>query len=132
MLTFSARLNRLFDTVYPPGRGPYSGAEAISALAEAGVKMSAPYLSQLRSGNRTNPSATTMAALAKFFGVKPAYFTDDYYHRELDRELTWLEITRDEHIRRIAERAWALSPQGRRELELKAEELLAGEGGAGT
>jgi transcriptional regulator with XRE-family HTH domain len=124
MPTFAARLNRLFDTVYPPGRGPYSGAEAVTALAEAGVKMSAPYLSQLRSGNRTNPSASTMAALAKFFGVKPDYFTEDHYYRELEKELTWLEISRDESIRRIGIRASALTAQGRRELELRADELL--------
>ena len=54
--TFAARLNRLFDTVYPPGRGPHTSAEVIAALKAEGVTMSAPYLSQLRSGNRTNPS----------------------------------------------------------------------------
>ena len=29
--TFAARLNRLFDTVYPPGRGPHTSAEVIAA-----------------------------------------------------------------------------------------------------
>ena len=29
-MTFSARLNRLFDTVYPPGRGPHTSAEVIA------------------------------------------------------------------------------------------------------
>ena len=51
--TFSARLNRLFDTVYPPGRGPHTSAEVIAALKAEGITMSAPYLSQLRSGNQT-------------------------------------------------------------------------------
>ena len=51
--TFAARLNRLFDVVYPPGRGPHTSAEVIAALKAEGVTMSAPYLSQLRSGNRT-------------------------------------------------------------------------------
>lgn len=54
--TFAARLNRLFETVYPPGRGAHTSAEVIAALRSEGVTMSAPYLSQLRSGNRTNPS----------------------------------------------------------------------------
>ena len=54
-MTFAARLNRLFDTVYPPGRGAHTSAEVIAALKAEGVTMSAPYLSQLRSGNRTNP-----------------------------------------------------------------------------
>lgn len=83
--TFAARLNRLFDTVYPPGRGPHTSAEVIAALKSEGVTMSAPYLSQLRSGNRTNPSAATMAALANFFRIKPAYFTDDEYYEKLAR-----------------------------------------------
>ena len=40
--TFAARLNRLFDTVYPPGRGPHTSAEVIAALKAEGVTMSAP------------------------------------------------------------------------------------------
>jgi hypothetical protein len=107
--TFSARLNRLFDTVYPPGRGPHTSAEVIAALKAEGVTMSAPYLSQLRSGNRTNPSAATMAALANFFRIKPAYFTDDEYYEKLDKELTWLANMRDEGVRRIAARTVGLS-----------------------
>ena len=63
--TFAARLNRLFDTVYPPGRGPHTSAEVIAALKAEGVTMSAPYLSQLRSGNRTNPSSTTMTSTTR-------------------------------------------------------------------
>ena len=60
--TFAARLNRLFETVYPPGRGPHTSAEVIAALKAEGITMSAPYLSQLRSGNRTNPSSATMTS----------------------------------------------------------------------
>lgn len=89
--TFAARLNRLFDTVYPPGRGPHTSAEVIAALKAEGITMSAPYLSQLRSGNRTNPSGATMAALANFFRIKAAYFTDDEYYEKLDKELQWLK-----------------------------------------
>ena len=81
--TFSARLNRLFDTVYPPGRGPHTSAEVVAALNAEGTAMSAPYLSQLRTGHRTNPSAATMTALANFFRIKPAYFTDDDYYQKV-------------------------------------------------
>jgi transcriptional regulator with XRE-family HTH domain len=128
MTTFAARLNRLFDTVYPPGRGPYTGSEAVAALRGAGVKISAPYLSQLRSGNRTNPSVATMSALATFFGVEPAFFTDDRYHTELDKELTWLDAVHDEQVRHIATRVMDLSPRARREVELRADELSRQEG----
>src|SRR5436305_13716877 len=82
--TFSARLNRLFDTVYPPGRGPHTSAEVIAALKAEGVTMSAHYLSQLRSGNRTIPSGATMAAIANFFTIKHPYFNDDQYSKTLD------------------------------------------------
>jgi hypothetical protein len=43
-----------------------------------------------------------MAALANFFRIKPAYFTDDEYYEKLDKELTWLANMRDEGVRRIA------------------------------
>ena len=74
--------------------------------------MSAPYLSQLRSGNRTNPSSATMAALANFFRIKSAYFTDDEYYEKLDKELSWLATMRDDGVRRIAVRAVGLSAAG--------------------
>ena len=121
--TFSARLNRLFDTVYPPGRGSHTSAEVIGALKAEGVTMSAPYLSQLRYGNRTNPSATTMTALANFFRIKPEYFTDDAYYAKLDAELTFLASMRDDGVRRIAARAVGLSPEAQRDVAEKVDEL---------
>jgi transcriptional regulator with XRE-family HTH domain len=125
--TFSARLNRLFDTVYPPGRGPHTSAEVIAALKAEGITMSAPYLSQLRSGNRTNPSTATMAALANFFRIKSAYFTDDEYYEKLDKELSWLATTRDDHVRRIAVRTAELSPEAQREVMERVNELRRAE-----
>ncbi|OBJ51234.1 secretion protein EspR [Mycobacterium sp. 1423905.2] len=125
--TFAARLNRLFDTVYPPGRGPHTSAEVIAALKAEGITMSAPYLSQLRSGNRTNPSSATMAALANFFRIKPAYFTDDEYYEKLDRELQWLAATREDGVRRIAERAQGLSNDAQQQIVERIEELRQAE-----
>ena len=122
--TFAARLNRLFDTVYPPGRGPHTSAEVIAALKAEGITMSAPYLSQLRSGNRTNPSTATMAALANFFRIKPAYFTDDEYYEKLDRELAWLATMRDDGVRRIALGAAELSAESRQDIAERVNELL--------
>ncbi|MEV6661078.1 helix-turn-helix transcriptional regulator [Nocardia fluminea] len=43
-------------------------------LQAAGHRISAPYLSQLRSGHRDNPSPKTVAALAEYFQVRPDYF----------------------------------------------------------
>jgi transcriptional regulator with XRE-family HTH domain len=121
--TFAARLNRLFDTVYPPGRGPHTSAEVIAALKSEGITMSAPYLSQLRSGNRTNPSSATMAALANFFRIKPAYFTDDEYYEKLDKELAWLAAVREDGVRRIAVRAAGLSAQAQQDIVERVNEL---------
>ena len=121
--TFAGRLNRLFDTVYPPGRGPHASAEVIAALRAEGVTMSAPYLSQLRSGHRGNPSRSTMTALANFVRIKPEYFTDDAYYEKLDEELTWLANMRDEGVRRIASRTVGLSPQAQRDVVEKVDEI---------
>ncbi len=125
--TFAARLNRLFDTVYPPGRGPHTSAEVIAALKAEGITMSAPYLSQLRSGNRTNPSAVTMAALANFFRIKSAYFTDDEYYEKLDKELSWLATMRHDGVRRIALQAAELSPEAQHEVMARVNELRRAE-----
>ena len=125
--TFAERLNRLFDTVYPPGRGPHTSAEVILALKAEGVTMSAPYLSQLRSGNRTNPSAATMAGLANFFRIKPDYFTDDGYYEKLDKELSWLASMREDGVRHIATSAAELSAEGRREIAERVEQLRRAE-----
>lgn len=123
MNTFAARLNRLFDTVHPPGRGPHSSAEVVAALKAEGLTMSAPYLSQLRSGTRTNPSGATMDALANFFRINSAFFTDDSYYAKLDKELTLLAGLRDEGVRRVAARAIGLSPQAQRDVVEKVDEL---------
>ncbi|MEB3033625.1 helix-turn-helix domain-containing protein [[Mycobacterium] nativiensis] len=121
--TFAVRLNRLFDVVYPPGRGPHTSAEVIAALKAEGITMSAPYLSQLRSGNRTNPSVATMAALANFFRIKPAFFTDDDYYAKLDSELSWLDGVRDAGVRRIATNSIGLSLESQKDVLERIDEL---------
>jgi thiamine monophosphate synthase len=64
-----------------------------------------------------------MAALANFFRIKPAFFTDDDYHEKLDKELTWLANMRDEGVRRIASRTVGLSAQAQDDVAAKVEEL---------
>ena len=55
--------------------------------------------------------------------VAPAYFTDDEYYEKLDKELTWLANMRDEGIRRIAARTVGLSPEAKKDLADKVDEL---------
>jgi transcriptional regulator with XRE-family HTH domain len=94
MISFADKLNLLFDTAYPPGQGPFRSAEVLDSLRRTGVTMSAPYLSQLRSGNRSMPSGQTIHDLAAFFRVDPAYFTDDRRYAEISDELRCIEQAR--------------------------------------
>jgi transcriptional regulator with XRE-family HTH domain len=96
MATFAERLNLLFDTVYPPGRGPFRSSEVIKELSGVGITISAPYMSQLRSGTRSEPSEQTVIALSRFFLVDPLFFTDDRAFEEARAELRHLNEARRE------------------------------------
>ncbi|BCK56699.1 helix-turn-helix domain-containing protein [Nocardia wallacei] len=128
MASFADRLNKLFATVHPPGRPPLSNAEVAANLAAAGQPVSKPYLSQLRSGQRTNPSAETIAALAKFFKVEPQYFTDDVYAARVDHDLELLSQLRGYNLRRLSSRAFDLSEESQNLLAVMADKLRASEG----
>ncbi|MFQ6396120.1 helix-turn-helix domain-containing protein [Nocardia sp. KC 131] len=128
MVDFAERLNKLFDTVHPPGRPPHTSAEVAAALAVAGRPISKPYLSQLRSGQRTNPSNDTVAALAKFFKVRPDYFTDDVYAAKIDHDLDLLSQLRGYELRRLSSRAFDLSEESQNLLTSMADKLRTSEG----
>lgn len=116
--TVASRLNRLFDTIRPPGRGPLRNYEVLQALRARGIEMSAPYLSQLRAGRRSHPSLDMLRPLADFFGVSIAYFTeaDTAYTKYLETELCWLETTHDPAVRMITTALLTLSPDVRENL----------------
>lgn len=105
------RLNHLFETVHRPGRGPYSLREVVEAInADTGTKLlSAAYLSQLRTGQRTEPSHSRLAAIARFFGVDIRYFSDDETAEATDQQLEFLAAMRDSGVRAVAIRAAGLS-----------------------
>lgn len=107
--TFAARLNLLFEAVVPPGGREYFSAEVVDRVRASGATMSAPYLSQLRNGVRTWPSAQTIDAVASFFGVSPAYFTDEEHFRLVADELRLNVAAREPMTRRIVERVAGLS-----------------------
>ncbi len=116
--SFAARLNRLFHTVYPPGRGPYLSLELVRALEARGLTLSAPYLSQLRSGRRDNPSFDTMYMIAEFFGIKSDYFTgrDAAYCARLEAELDWLDLVHNPGVRLLTTAVAGLTPRSRERL----------------
>lgn len=101
--SFAAQLNRLFETIYPPGRGPFTSQELIEWVRRGGMRLSAPYLSQLRTGDRQGPSQYTIDLIAEFFGIDSEYFTDPEgnYGRRLDAELGWLALAHNPDVRRL-------------------------------
>lgn len=101
---FAARLEYLFATVHPAGRGPYSIEEVA-----AGTGLSARYLTNLRRGIQANPTYRAIASLAGHFGVPAAYFFDDD-GRAADRVVA--ARLRDPALRRIVDEAARLTPAG--------------------
>lgn len=115
---FAQRLNRLFATVYPPDRAPYSSEDLVHALAMRGFRLSSPYLSQLRSGQRVRPSLEIIEMIADFFGIRSDYFTDrdENYRRALEEELDWLDLARNPAVRRLTTALTELDPDCREQL----------------
>jgi transcriptional regulator with XRE-family HTH domain len=128
--TLASKLDHLFRTVRPPGGGEYSYrdvARAVEAMP-GDTTISASYVHQLRNGAKSNPAMKHVGALARFFGVPPAYFYDDDEARTVADELALVAAMRDAGVRRIAMRAADLPPEG---LETVAEmiELVRRAGG---
>ncbi|KAF0845445.1 helix-turn-helix domain-containing protein [Nocardia caishijiensis] len=74
MSHFATRLNELFRNPPEQVADRCTNRQVARSLQAAGHRISAPYLSQLRSGGRSNPSWRTVAALADYFQVEPDYF----------------------------------------------------------
>ena len=126
---FNDRLNQLFATVHPRGRGPHTLQEVADAVNATGIaKISPSYLSQLRNGQKDNPSSRTIEALARFFKVDPAFFFDSEYARAIEADLAVLARLRDAGVRNIAARSFDLSPENLRALEAMTEALRAAQG----
>jgi transcriptional regulator with XRE-family HTH domain len=101
------KLNHLIERVVPAGRGPYSSEEIAQATG-----LSVSYVRYLRSGARDNPTMQCVEALARFFGVPPAYFFDDDEAARIDLQLdqlTLLAALRRDNVRRVAARLGGLS-----------------------
>jgi transcriptional regulator with XRE-family HTH domain len=107
----AAKVNRLFSVVRRSSDGDeYTFEEVAEAIkAQGGPTISATYLWQLRKGLRDNPTKRHLEALARFFGVPPAYFFDDAEAERIDAELALLAALRDASVRQIALRARGLS-----------------------
>lgn len=110
--SFADRLNHLFRTVHPAGRGEYSSEEVANAIRDrGGPTISATYIWMLRRGTRDNPTKKHLEALSDFFGVPPAYFFDDESAARIDQELAVVTALRDAAVHKVALRAAGLSQE---------------------
>ena len=126
VMTFADKLNALFESKPDPSRGvPWTTKAVAQGVTAAGGQLSAPYLSQLRTGRRAKVSVDVVVGLAKWFNVPVDYFVEDEDYAEMVRS-TDSGIPDDEVVE-IAYRSANLSHESRvRVLEL-AERLRRAE-----
>ena len=118
-------MNWLIDREHPAGRGPYSSNE-IAALIQntTGEEVSYTTIWKLRNGQAQNPQKRLIEALAKTFGVPPAFFFDNYDEQAglLEEQVELLALVRDARISSAQLRAiLELSPQARQAIISLAE-----------
>ena len=118
-------MNWLIDRAHPTGRGPYSSNE-IAALIQntTGEEVSYTTIWKLRNGQAQNPQKRLIEALAKTFGVPPAFFFDNYDEQAglLEEQVELLALVRDARISSAQLRAiLELSPQARQAIISLAE-----------
>ncbi|GAA2488887.1 helix-turn-helix domain-containing protein [Streptomyces gobitricini] len=102
----AVRLDDLFKTIRPKGKH-WTNAEVAEELKQANpdLRVGGVYLSQLRTGKRSNPSPDLLAALARFFGVSVAYFFDDEVAESVLSQVAAVEALRQAGVRSVAMRA---------------------------
>lgn len=111
LASFADKLNYLFATIPASARRAYTNDDVAAAINGAGSEttISATYLWMLRKGQRSNPTLKHVEALAKFFGVPPAYFFDDTVTEAVASEIKTIAALRDLDVERVALRAVGLS-----------------------
>lgn len=125
------RLDRLFETVLSPSGNPYSQRDVVDGInSRAGRQLlSTSYLSQLRLGDRQRPGPEVLAALAEWFGVRPAYFLDDEEEaRRTEEELEVLQLMRDARLRTLVFSAAGMSADALRLVTELVDQLRKHEG----
>jgi transcriptional regulator with XRE-family HTH domain len=120
--TLAEKLDALFRR-----NGGVSLEDAARAIrAGGGPTISASYLWLLRTGRKDNPTLRHVEALARYFGVPPAYFfdgLDDAEAEGIEADLEARTALRDPETRALATRAARLSEASRRALSRLAEHL---------
>jgi len=116
--TLADKVNWLIDRAHPAGRGPFSNNEVAALIKDVtGEEVSYTTIWKLRNGQAQNPQKRLIEALARTFGVPPAFFFDDYDVRQaglLQEQVELLALVRDARITGAQLRAiLELSPQAR-------------------
>jgi transcriptional regulator with XRE-family HTH domain len=88
----SGALRRLFETVYPANRGPFSPEDVATAIGSDGRygTISASYIRELVAGTSDSPRLKHIQGLASHFGAEAAYFFDDELAARVDEQLDTL------------------------------------------
>lgn len=108
--TFAERLQLLLDAVRHPSGRAYNITEIAEAInARGGFQISRGYLSALKDGKKPTPSSDCIESIADFFGVPPAYFTDDETSRWVEDEIRLVSSLRNSPVRHISLEAFGLS-----------------------
>src|SRR3984893_9856013 len=115
--TLADKVNWLIDRAHPAGRGPFSNNEVAALIRDVtGEDVSYTTIWKLRNGQSQNPQKRLIEALARTFGVPPAFFFDDYDEQAglLREQVELLALVRDARISSAQLRAiLELSPQAR-------------------
>jgi transcriptional regulator with XRE-family HTH domain len=118
--TLAEKVEWLIDRAHPAGRGQYSNADVVTLIEKAtGEQFSHTTIWKLRNGQAANPQMRLIDALARTFGVPPAFFFDNYDQHQaglLAEQVELLTLIRDTGV---------TSAQLRSLLELSPEALQA-------
>ena len=77
--TLADKVNWLIDRAHPASRGPFSNNEVAALIKDVtGEEVSYTTIWKLRNGQAQNPQKRLIEALARTFGVPPAFSFDDY------------------------------------------------------
>ena len=97
--TLADRVNWLISTAHPADRGPYSSAEVAALIRNTtGEPVSHTTIWKLRNGQATNPQKRLIEAMARTFGVRPAFFFGDHDENQaglVQEEVEMLAMIRD-------------------------------------
>ena len=116
--TLADKVNWLISTAHPAGRGPYTNAEVAAVIRKTtGEPVSHTTIWKLRNGQATNPQKRLIEAMARTFGVRPAFFFGDHDEKEaglVQEEAEMLAMIRDAKITADQLRPFLrLSPEAR-------------------